>query len=68
MCYNVDDILPICEELELPLVVSSTALEQSKRLCTCYQVDYHHDWIHVRSLSVLLIMVDPLHVSHRPNL
>jgi UV DNA damage repair endonuclease len=25
MCYNVDDILPICEELDLPLVVSSTA-------------------------------------------
>ena len=24
MCYNVDDILPICEELDLPLVVSST--------------------------------------------
>ena len=25
MCYNVDDLLPICEELNLPLVVSSSA-------------------------------------------
>jgi len=30
MCYNVDDILPLCEELNLPLVVSPTALDLSQ--------------------------------------
>lgn len=32
MCYNVDDILPMCEELDLPLVVSSTACSKSHKI------------------------------------
>jgi len=31
MCYNVDDILPVCEELDLPLVVSSTTCSKSHK-------------------------------------
>lgn len=28
MCYNVDDLLPISEELDLPIVVSSPTLDE----------------------------------------
>jgi UV DNA damage repair endonuclease len=29
ICYNIDDILPLCEELDLPLVVSPNARGKS---------------------------------------
>ena len=32
ICYNVDDILPICEELDLPLVVSSSVCNKSRKI------------------------------------
>jgi UV DNA damage repair endonuclease len=32
ICYNVDDILPMCEELDLPLVVSSTVCNKSRKI------------------------------------
>ena len=32
MCYSPDDLLPVCDELDIPMVL-----------------DYHHNWINVRS-------------------
>jgi len=29
MCYNVDDILPVCEDLDLPLVVRPTVRDKA---------------------------------------
>ena len=29
MCYNVDDLLPISEELDLPIVVSPLTLDEN---------------------------------------
>ncbi len=37
MCYSVDDLLPICEELGVPIVL-----------------EYHHNWINVRSPALTL--------------
>ena len=31
MCYNVDDLLPISEELDLPIVVSPLTLDENYR-------------------------------------
>ena len=28
MCYNVDDLLPVSEELDLPIVVSSLTVDE----------------------------------------
>ena len=51
MCYNVDDLIPVSEELDLPIVVSSLTVDED---CTQrHQFDYHHDWIYASFASWL---------------
>ena len=50
MCYNPDDLLPVCEELDIPLVVSRLVSAKGYLVDTVNlpkQFDYHHNWIYV---------------------
>ena len=50
MCYNPDDLLPVCEELDIPMVVSRSSLANGyvvDALGLPEQFDYHHNWIYV---------------------
>lgn len=48
MCYNADDLLPVCEELNIPIVVSRPpAAPTASHSDTTPQFDYHHNWIFV---------------------
>jgi hypothetical protein len=51
MCYNVDDLLPVSEELDLPIVVSSLTIDEDRT--QRHQFDYHHDWIYASFASWL---------------
>lgn len=57
MCYNPDDLLPVCEELEIPLVVSPQAYIHRQLLTAPLQFDYHHNWIYVRDSSIIIVFV-----------
>jgi len=54
ICYNVDDLLPVCEELNIPIVFGASALPSSRCSPTFStdssplswpprRTDYHHD-------------------------
>ena len=51
MCYNVDDLLPVCEELNIPIIVSTFVFRLDLGRSLGRQFDYHHDWIYVRRTS-----------------
>lgn len=58
MCYNADDLLPVCEELDIPLVVSNASYSIAQihaETCSSPQFDYHHNWIYVRFLCIARI-------------
>lgn len=55
MCYNADDLLPVCEELGIPIVVRPVPPRPffvSGRTDWRPQFDYHHNWIYVRPLPL----------------
>lgn len=52
MCYNAEDLLGICEELDIPLVFG----EQGRLNCRSITslnlpLDYHHDMLNPSSIS-----------------
>lgn len=48
ICYNCDDLLPVCEELNIPLVFGTAQSLQhpAEALSVAQLADYHHDWIY----------------------
>jgi len=52
MCYNVDDLLPLCEELQIPIVVS-TLNDVLQLHAQRQKFDYHHDWIYVSCVCLV---------------
>lgn len=50
ICYSVDDLMPICEELNIPLVFGQfSSHSRVDRELTSNAPDYHHDWINPSS-------------------
>lgn len=43
ICFAASDLLPLCEELDIPLVFGAPVFE--RRSETDEMADYHHDWI-----------------------
>lgn len=58
MCYNAEDLLPICEELDVPLVFGedSSLLSFSPTDLLFLRSDYHHHNLFPSSLSTATII------------
>ena len=68
MCYNVDDILPVCDELDLPLVVGPAVRDKSRNWARLMSVRLSSRLDLCELCPGALMKADPWHVSHRPNL
>ncbi len=52
MCYNAEDLLGICEELDVPLVFGKQRkLNRSLITLPKLPLDYHHDMLNPSSIS-----------------
>lgn len=60
MCYSADDLLPVCEELGIPLVVSVPSNRVSLSSLKRKKFDYHHNWINVGQTFRILSAADIL--------
>lgn len=57
ICYNVDDLLPICEDRECWLFFAGHCLQVPTLTVNIPLVfDYHHDWIYPSSQPVSALM------------
>ena len=52
MCYNAEDLLPLCEELDVPLVFGEISVFQIelRLLNIFFHLDYHHDMLFPSSI------------------
>lgn len=65
MCYNAEDLLPFCEELDVPLVFGMLCQSPVGSHLSRLHIDYHHDALYPSSIPPKAIIERANAIWHR---